>query len=184
MRVPRVVLAVVLLAPSCGGEPSLSQYADEVEGLVVTMNFGLDSLDNLVDDPNPSYEDVRTYAINRVELRQDFVDGIQALTPPERVQDLHYAVLDIMTRLTAAESAMADEVLALDEGADLSNLWDSDAGRAARAVDAEAVAFCKAAEARLDTGDQQTFGDDFPWIPAEMNEVVRVAFYCDRSDRP
>lgn len=184
MRVVSVVLSVAMLAASCGGEPSLSEYADEVEELVVAMNFGLDSLDALVDYPNPSFEDVRSYAIERVAIRETFLAGIEELQPPERAEHLHDAVLDIMSRLTAAESAMADEVLALDEGADLSNLWDTESGRIARAIDAEAVVFCNAAEAELDTGDQQTFGDDLLWIPPEMNEVVRVAFYCDRADRP
>ncbi|MCP3998556.1 MAG: hypothetical protein GY722_26330 [bacterium] len=184
MRVISVVVAVALLAGSCGGEPSLSDYADDVEELVVTMNFGLDTLDSLVDHPNPSLEDVQTYAADRMDIREAFLTGIKDLQPPERVQHLHDAVLDLMTRLATAESAMADEVLALDEGADLSNLWESESGRTARAIDAEAVAFCKAAEAELDTGGQTTFGDDLLWIPSEMAEVVRVAFYCDRSDRP
>ncbi len=184
MRVSLTVIVVLLLASSCGGEPSLADYVDEAEALVGSMNFGLDALDPLLDDPSPSLEDVRTYAVERVELRREFLDGIQQLQPPERVQDLHDAVVDIVTRLTAAEAAMADEVLALDDGADLTNLWDTEAGRAARAVDAEAVALCRAAEAQLDSGDQQSFGDDLPWIPPEMTEVVRVALYCDRSDRP
>lgn len=193
LSVPVVRLSMRLLVPalagclflgSCGGELSLPEYVEEVEQLVVTMNFGLDSLDPLLADPNPSLADVRAYASGRVESREDFLEALTELEPPERVEDLHVALVDVLTRLTAAESAMADEILDLDEGADLSDLWASDAGQAALAVDAEAVAFCRAAEAEFDATDQPTFGEDAVWVPAEMKEVIRVAFYCDRSDRP
>ncbi len=169
---------------SCGGEPSLTDYVEEAEQLVLSMNFGLDSLDPLLDDPDPSLEDVHAYASGRVAMRREFLDALAALEPPDRLEDLHVALTDLITRLVAAESAMADEVLAMDEGADLSNLWGSEAGQAALAVDAEAIAFCRAAEAEFDERDQQAMSDDVLWVPAEMKEVVRVVFYCDRSDRP
>jgi hypothetical protein len=148
------------------------------------MNFGLDSLDPLVDDPSPNLDDWRAYASGRVALREEFVEGLALLEPPGQVQDLHDAVTDIITRLVAAETAMADEILSLEEGADLSNLWDSEAGRAALEIDAEAIALCKAAEAEFDATEDQAIFEDVPWIPPDMKEVIRVAFYCERSDRP
>lgn len=183
-RILLVGFGVLLLLGSCSSEPSLSEYAEGVEQLVLTMNFGLDSLDPLVDDPSPSLDDWQAYASGRVALREEFVEGFALLEPPSQVLDLHDTVADIMTRLVAAETAMADEVLSLEEGADISNLWDTEAGRVALEIDAEAVALCKAAEEEFDATEDQAILADVPWIPTDMKEVIRVAFYCERSDRP
>ena len=53
----------------------------------------------------------------------------------------------------------------------------------ARAVDAESLAICDAAQASIDaTQDRDAFSDT-PWIPPEMKEVIEVTFKCRAEDR-
>jgi hypothetical protein len=179
-----IVAAVAIASSGCGGEPSLSEYAEEVERLIVVMNSGLDVLDESVAGRSPSLEEIRTYAVGRVDLRNEFLEDFRTIEPPERLDEFHDAALDVMERLTEAETRLADQALALDAPAEAARLWETEAGLAAREVDEEAVAICKAAQAEFNATEDNAIAEGVPWIPAEMKEVVRVAFYCDRSERP
>ena len=185
VRVGVPLLLVALAATACGDdELSLTEYAEQVETLVVTMNNGLDQLDLLVDNRTPSLEDIAAYANGRISLRNEFLDGFTAIDPPERVATFHQTALDVLTRLTEAETEVAEIALTLDDPVDVDSIWDSDAGRRARAVDVEAVNICKAAQAQFDATEERAAAEGVPWIPEEMKEIVRVAFYCERTDRP
>jgi hypothetical protein len=178
------VALVVITLSGCGtGEPTMSEYAEQVETLVGAMNARLDALDPLVEG-SPTLDDVRTYAAERVALRSEFLQGFRALEPPERLREFHRSAVGVMERLTAAEPELADEVMTLDDPLAALHLWESEAGSAARAADESAIALCKAAQAEFDATEENAIAEGVPWIPAEMKEVVRVALYCERSERP
>jgi hypothetical protein len=181
---PLVAVAAIALTGCGSDESTLSEYAEEVEGLVLTMNSGLDDLEALPDEYSLSLDDVRTYATERVALRFEFLEAFRALEPPDRVEEFHRAALNVMERLTAAEAALAEEARAVDNPVAATRLWETDAGVAAQQADEEAIALCKAAQAEFDATEENAVAAGVPWIPGEMKEVVRVALYCDRSERP
>lgn len=182
-RLRAAILAVMVLAVACSsGGLSLSEYAAEVEELVATMNARLDEFDDELDS-NPTLELIRRAASDRVEARQAFVDGMNDLDPPPAAADLHESALDIMTRLTEAEAALAELTNDLESVDDAPGLWFTPEGEAARAVDQEALILCAAAQETFDATASREEAGDIPWIPPEMTEVIEVAFRCDRSER-
>jgi hypothetical protein len=153
-----------------------------VEALVTTMNARLDQLDSGLDETR-DLEQIRSYAEQRIDARSDFVAGLQSLEPPDEVAALHKAALDIMQRLTDAESEMADRVMQWDSPDDIEQMWETPEGVAARALDAQAVSLCLAAQAEFDqTADRAGF-EDVPWVPSEMKSVILVAFGCEAASR-
>ena len=181
-RLPAVVAALSLLASACSPSPmSLSEYAEEVEVLVRTMNQRIDDGEATA-QAEGTLEAARTYANERLASRHDFLDGFASLTPPDEVADLHDAAFDIVTRLAAAESVLVEIVMEAESVAEAAAVWDTPEGEAFRAIDAEARAICAAAQADIDaTQHREVFGDT-PWIPPEMKEVVEVTLRCTRDD--
>jgi hypothetical protein len=186
MRSLRVLVGVLIVAvAACGdGRPSLGVFAEDLEDLVVTMNRSIDSLDaEVAADGLPTLAATRAYFEERLEARHEFLSGLEALEPPEDAEELYGIGLDVMTRLTEAEQALADRVDAMDTNIGLVSLWSTPEGRAVVAVDEEAVALCRAAEEDLDTtGDGSGFGE-LPWIPSGLQETVSVFFGCDADAR-
>ncbi len=176
------VLALVVVVTACSGGPTLGEYAQELESLVVTMNARLDQLDTTLEG-TPDLETVRSYATERVEIRSDFLAALRDLDPPDDVAELHVVAVGIMERLTAAESALADRVMSLDSIDGIDSIWATPEGIAARTADEEAVAVCLAAQSTLDDTSDRSQLKDVPWIPPEMKEVVVVVFGCLVDDR-
>jgi len=181
-RILILVIAVGAVVAACSSSSSLTDFAEDLERLVSTMNDGLDDADASLGD-EPSLEVMRAYVADRLELRNDFLDAFGALDPPEEISDLYATALDIIVRLTAAESELADFVMEADTAEEARTVWDSPAGDAARAIDVESIAICDAAQASVDaTQDRDSFSDT-PWIPPEMKEVIEVTFGCHAEDR-
>ncbi len=176
------ILLLVVLATACGGGPSLHDYAEDVETLVVTMNARLDNLDAETDGTQDLGQ-IKRYARERIAARSDFLAGMRDLEPPDDVAELHDTALEIMQRVTEAESVLADRVMDLESVVDIDAIWETPEGIAARTADAQAIALCLAAQTEFDqTADREKF-KDVPWIPSEMKSVIVVAFGCDADDR-
>ena len=179
-----IVMAVVgLAAASCSSGLSLTEYASEAETLATTMNKSLDEIDVIFEAGATSIAEVRTYADDRMAARRGFLAGFEDLDPPEEVEDLHAATLDILRTLVDAEQELADLAYTTDDLASLEGLWDTPTGQKARQVDAQVVALCQAAEASLNsTRERQAFVGQ-PWVPSELQQVVEVGFGCTAADR-
>ncbi len=90
---------------------SLAEYAEEVERLVVAMNHRIDDFEAEV-AADPTLERAQSYAVDRLDARHGFIEALDALKPPGEVADLHTTALDIFSRLVAAETVLADLVMA------------------------------------------------------------------------
>jgi hypothetical protein len=183
-RAATVTFVCIVLVSACSSEPSLTEYAEEVEHLVLTMNAQLDAVDAELAASSQDLQALRSHADQRVALRNEFLTALGALTPPRRVEELHNVAYDVVARLTEAESELAAELARTEDLGAARNIRETAAGQAARAADADAVAICKAAEAEFNATEEQALAEGVPWVPAEMKEVVRVAFLCERADRP
>jgi hypothetical protein len=156
----------------------LAEYAAEAEELTTTVITQLAMLDAEWETQEPTQEGARDYWNRRIAIRVEFLEGIQGLDPPDGLVELHETALDLFSRLVDAEEALAARVAAVEDPTGHSEWWDTPEGRAARAVDEEAIAICHAAQASFDATQERQALSDVPWIPSEMRESVRVAFGC------
>jgi hypothetical protein len=150
--------------------------------LVATMNARLDQLDVQVQG-DQGLEGVRAYAQERVAARSVFLASLRGLDPPDEVADLHGVAIGIIERLTAAESALAGRVMAMDSVEGIDSIWDTPGGIAARTADEKAVELCLAVQSDFDDTAERSQLKDVPWIPSAMKAVVVVAFGCIAEDR-
>lgn len=171
------VLGIVLVG--CGGSSlTVAEYAAEAEDLVTEMEAGFASLDAEWESQEPRVEGAHAYWEGRLEVRADFLEGVSALDPPERIADQHDAALDVFGRITAADEALASRVAPFETVTEHWQWDDTPEGQAADALLEEVFAFCRASQADFDATQEREILEDVPWIPSEMSEVVGVAFGC------
>jgi hypothetical protein len=170
----------VLIAASCGGnELSLTEYAEQVEGLTTTMYGTLGDLGAELASEAPTVEGYQTFFDGQAAAYRELLDGLQAIEPPKGYAELHAVSVDIMARLTVAQEALsrrADDIETMDE---LSLLPDSPELLAADAARNEIIEFCQAMQAHFDATAARDAFVDVPWIPSELQEVVVIAFGCE-----
>jgi len=93
-----ICLAVILAA--CGGDSvTVSEYAEQAEGLVAVMESQFEALDAQWESSDPTVEGARKYWVRRLEIRIEFLEGVRALDPPEEVADQHAAALGVLQDL-------------------------------------------------------------------------------------
>ena len=181
-RMVRRIVAVVglaVLAASCSSTPTLGEYAEEVERLVLDMNVGLGRLQGERSSTPRTVETESMHWAARVQIRHDFLDAFEQLDPPPRAEDLHGRALDVVGRLAATEEAIAAEVEAADSFADLRDVMQGDTVAEFLAADDAAHDLCLAAQAEFDATEESAIAAGTPWIPVELREVVKVALACD-----
>lgn len=178
MRRLSIVLSAACVFAACGSSPTLTDYAEEAEALVAAMEADFASLDAEWESQTPNIEGARVYWQGRLETREEFLDAVRDLDPPDAITDLHQQALDVFERITSADEALAAHVLTLDS---ISEHWawvDTPEGRAADMALADVFAFCRQSQEEFDATAGRESSDGVPWVPAEMTEVVKVAFGC------
>ena len=184
MRSIFAAACLALVVVSCGdGELTLTEYAAQLEELVAAMNQEIDALDAELESQILTVEGVQSYLDAKTAVRHELLDGFEALAPPEEAAEMHAAALEMVGKLTSAEEDLARRVGDVETTEELNRLWDTPEGRAATAVDDEAVEFCQAAQAQFDATAEREVFDDVPWIPSELQEVVLVFFGCVQEER-
>ena len=173
-----VSLCAVALAACSGGNLTLSEYSSEVASVLETLDSELVAeAKNYFTEP-PSIEGAQEYVRIRVDGYRDAVAVIDTLDPPDQVADLHRTLHEILTKLLAAEenrAAFAGTVTAIDE---LDLVWEGPEAEAVRAVEAEAIILCHAAQSQFDATEQREDLADVPWMPSDLKEVILVALDC------
>jgi hypothetical protein len=177
----RIVLATCLvLTASCGGNAlTLTEYAEQVEGLTTTMYGKLGDLGAELASEAPTVEGYQAFFNGQTAAYQELLDGLQVIEPPKGYAELHAVSVGIMTRLTIAQETLsrrADDIETMDE---LSLLPDTPELLAADAARYEIIEFCQAMQAHFDATAARDAFVDVPWIPSELQEVVVIAFACE-----
>ena len=186
MRVAALAACLFLGLAGCGGsEPTLTDYAEGVEALTTALYDTTDQISSEIEakvGPSgmPPAADLHAAYRDGAAAFQDFLDGLGDVDPPSDIAELHAALIDLATRLAATSDAMSARVDEFKDGDDWDALMQTPQARAARAAEEEIVAFCQERQAELDATVGREGLSDAPWIPAEMQEVVLVAFGCDR----
>lgn len=185
MRGLALTTCLVLTVVGCGGgELTLTEYAEQVEGLTTTMYATIDDLtaelEAKVQTPaSLTAEYLDTAYGGMATAFRELRNGLEAIDAPQDLAEMHDVSVEIMTRLTAASEAFARRARAVESEDQMRQLWDSPEARALEAAQFEIVEFCQSRQTELDaTAEREGFAE-VPWIPPEMQEVVRVAFGCD-----
>ncbi len=172
-----LVAAAVTLAGCGDGSLSVTEYAEQTEYLVKTMEGRFAALDAEWESAPPTPERAADYWDGRLQVRDEFLEGVLVLDPPADLDDLHAASIDLFERITAADEAMAAQVATLDT---IDGHWDwvdTPEGRASDAILEEVFAFCRSSQAEFDaTGARQMLQN--VWVPPDVRDVVKVAFGC------
>lgn len=172
------VCLVVVLAACSGGTLTISEYAGEVERLVAEMEASFVSLDEEWESESPTVDGAMRYWDRRLGIRNDFLNAVRELQPPEEVEDQHEAAVDVFGRIAVADEAIAAQVATYETVSDHRPWADTPEGQASLAVLEEVYAFCRSSQAEYDETIERRALEDVPWLPSEMREIVRVAFGC------
>ena len=181
MTRPRLLLVGLMLmsvAACGGGAMTLTEYAEGAEDLVAEMEAAFMTIDTVWESQEPNAAGAEEYWDRRLEIRQAFLDGVEELRPPLEIADMHDDAVDIFSRITAADEALADRVAAMEVITSHRGWLDTPEGAATQSILAEVWEFCRASQADFDATEERIQYRDAAWLPSEMKEVVRVAFGC------
>lgn len=166
------------LAACGGGTLTVTGYAETIEESVEAMGAEFAAADASWEAERPNLEGALRYWDRRLDIREDFLETIEALEPPPEVAGMHADALAVFQRITEADIALAARVAQYTDVTAHRQWLDTPEGRASLAVLEDVYAFCRSSQDELDaTADRESL-EDVPWLPAEMSEVVKVAFGC------
>lgn len=170
---------LTLILVACGGGSlTVPDYAGQSEDLVAVLAAQLESLDAAWESQTPTLGGARVYWDDRLAARREFLDGIQALDPPEELADLHNTAVELFSSIATTEEALAARVAAFETVADLEQMWETQEGQAAQAALEDVFELCRAAQTKFDATEERESLEDVAWIPAEMKQVIQVSFGC------
>lgn len=177
--VAAVIGFLALTVAACSeGNVTVSEYAEQTEGLVSTMVDDFASLDERWESRTPTLAGAFEYWEERLAIRRDFLAGVESLDPPAEIALMHDSAVDIFTRITKADEAIAREVQSWSSVEGHWDWVDTPEGRASDAILEEVYAFCRASQADFDATADRSALQEVPWVPSEMTEVVSVAYGC------
>lgn len=173
-------LAVGLVA--CGGGGiTATEYAEAVEQSVASMEARFAAADAEWEADQPSVQGALRYWEERLDIREEFLETIEALDPPPEIAEMHTAALAVFNRITEADIALADRVVEYEEVSGHRQWLDTPEGQASLAVLEDVYAFCRSSQDALDATRDREALEGVPWLPPEMREVIKVAFGCPPS---
>jgi hypothetical protein len=179
MRALTASIAVALIASACsGGGLTLTEYAQQTETLIRGIDDRLDQAAEDLASKAPSVESTRDYLELRVVEYRRLIEDLTDLEPPDQVAELHHRFLDILARQLAAERQRVDVAEAVEDVADLDQVWEGPATQAIREIERDAIELCIAAQQAIDATEDREAFEGTPWIPREMAEVVTAAYGC------
>ncbi len=172
------ICVAAIVAACSSGSLTVGEYAAEVEELVAEMAAQFTSIDEEWTSQPPTAERAEDYWEQRLAIRAEFLDGVEDLNPPEEIAGMHTESIDIFSRITAADEALAARTAEFETVTEHWQWVETEEGQAAEAILGEVYAFCRASQAEFDATGEREVLEDIPWIPSEMTQVVSVAFGC------
>jgi len=180
-----LVLCVALLASGCGGgEPSLTEYVERLNPIMIRA---IQQYDELVTSPQGAVlvaegaqladftpQDLQAALERLGEIEAEALEAGAAIEPPPQITDLANLLSD--DRATSARVALAARAGSATNWEELSETPEMAAYRTALAVDKQA---CIDLQAKLDATAERGVFEDAPWIPGELKEVVEAFLGCD-----
>jgi hypothetical protein len=169
-----VTLAIVMAA--CGGSMTADEYVEDLNALVATGRSDFEAAVATYDQAaDPTLADEVAFLEQEIAIRRVFLDGFEALDPPEPIAEVHRLLGDAFVRLTVAaedSAAAAGSVSSFEEAEQTPEFAEY------LAANADGAAVCLDVQAKLDSlvasDDEFT---DVPWISG-LGLVVQAALGC------
>ena len=175
-------LGLVGLAACSTPTLTVTEYADEIEDLVGSMEARFASADADWEAQQPSLEGAIAYWDERLDIRTDFLSDLEDIAYPPEVTEMHETSLALFRRITAADVAIAESVEQYDDISEHRPWLTTPEGQASLAVLDEVYEFCRSSQAEFDATSEREDLEGLPWLPPEMSEVIKVAFGCPPQD--
>jgi len=172
--VKRTVMAGTILAmlmAACGGSMTADEYVEDLNALVVTGRSDFEAAATTYGQAaDPTLMDEVAFLEEEIAIRRVFLDGFEALDPPEPIAEVHRLLGDAFVRLTlAAEdlAASAGSVSSFEEAEQTPEFAEY------LAANADGAAVCLDVQAKLDS-----------LVPARRKDLHRERPANSRRGRP
>lgn len=180
MRLAVASLAALVMGSGCSNATmSMDEYVIAAEALVTTMEADFEDIESQWTASAPTVEGAVRYWEARVEIRDEFLENLVALTPPESLLPVHETAIGIFERLNAADWDVYESVLGYRS---IGEHWEWDhtaEGRAVLAIMDDVYALCWTAQSEFDAVARGLVVTDVPWLPSEITgEVSAVSLRC------
>jgi hypothetical protein len=167
-------LAMVMAA--CGGSMTADEYVEDLNAVVATGRSDFEAAAADYDQAaDPTLAGEVAFLEQEIAIRRVFLDGFEALDPPEPIAEVHRLLGDASVRLTVAAedlAASAGTVSSFKEAEQTPEFTEY------LAANADGARVCLDVHAKLDS--LVTSGDEFtdvPWISG-LDLVVQAALSC------
>ena len=153
------------------------EYVEDLNALAATGRSDFEAAAAAYDQvAEPTLADEVAFLEQEIAVRHVFLDGFEALDPPESIAEVHQLLGDAFVRLTVAAeglAASAGTVSSIEEAEQTPEFAEY------RAANADGARVCLDVQAKLDdvAAGGEAFADT-PWIPDELGLAVRAALGC------
>jgi hypothetical protein len=177
--VTRTVLAGAALAmvmAACGGSMTADEYVEDLNALVA---IGRSDFEAAAADyeqaADPTLADEAAFLEQEIAIRRVFVDGFEALDPPESIAEVHRLLGDAFVRLTVAAEGLAEAAGTVSSFGEAEQTPEFAEYLAANA---DGASVCLDVQAKLDNllASDEALAD-VPWISG-LGLVVQAALGC------
>ena len=181
-RASSSVLCLALVTVACGGgEPSLTDYVDQMNAAVAEAEQKAEALTSSEEDVSDFTPQVLEAGLLRglAEIRIPLQTAVDDIEAPEQIADLHDRLWAWHRSFIEVEQALADRAATTP---DTTNGWtglsDSPEMGAYRSAIAKGKQLCISLQSQLDATEARGVFADEPWLPEQMKEVVTAALGC------
>jgi hypothetical protein len=165
-----------MVMAACGGSMTADEYVDNLNALAATGRSDFEAAAAEYDQAaDPTLAGEVAFLEQEIVIRRVFLDGFEALDPPEPIAEVHRLLGDAFVRLTVAAeglAASAGTVSSFEEAEQTPEFAEY------LAANADGARVCLDVQAELD--DLVASGEEFtdvPWIPG-LGLVVQAALGC------
>lgn len=170
----------VIMLNACAGSMTADEYVEDLNALVA---IGLSEFEAASATYNqiaqPTLADEVAFLEQEVAIRQEFLEGFEALDPPGSITEVHRLLGDAFMRLTAAAEGLA---AAAGTSNSIEDAEETPEFAEYLAANDDGARVCLDVQARLD--DLATTGEavaDEPWLSG-LGLAVRAAIGCGEID--
>ena len=167
-------LAMVVAA--CGGSMTADEYVEDLNALAATGRSDFEAAAAVYNQvAEPPLADEVAFLDQEGAIRHVFLDGFEALDPPESIAEVHQLLGDAFARLTAAAEGLA---AAGGTASSMEEAEQTPEFAEYRAANADGARVCLDVQAKLD--DLAASGEvlaDVPWVSG-LGLVVQAALGC------
>ncbi len=167
---------MAMVVAACGGSMTADEYVEDLNALAATGRSDFEAAAAAYDQSaDPTLADEVAFLEQEIGIRHEFLDGFEALDPPESIAEVHQLLGDAFARLTAAAeglAASADTVKSIEEAEQTPEFAEY------LAANADGAGVCLEVQAKLDNlaASSEAFAD-VPWLSG-LGLAVQAAVGC------